>query len=459
MNESAQVKKKKFPKLLLIPLVILLIAGMVVGWYGLNHSNASSSYEKGEYKQAIEYAEKDPIFSKELLQKAYYAHALDLVSQNKFGGAKQHLNFLTDASARREGWLQMCDAMVEAGKFQDAQELIGEYAGDPDFLPILDRSWVVAANYYLEKQDYVGAKAALNSVSGQPEGLAETQSKYHFMLGYDAFNSGDYTVALQEFHLSDDPRAAQFCTVLEPLKADDYLGAISAAFEDAARPDALMYMDRWERLIRSQMHDPSMDNVDERLLHGKVDAIFSIGRSLNLDANKLNALEDTDRNCDKVALPGNNDRFCNISADDLKRCTGTGTGKILFVREQETYPKDGYHYAVPMYLMELLPEEKYPSCLEEVEFIIFINTKNKVVSKGYYSGHVNFTFIARTLAVLQLTSQIYVEDASGQEIYRSKAVSGDRKERTNIFKKDWYFLTCSEPQMGSYLLEAINTVK
>ena len=298
----------------------------------------------------------------------------------------------------------------------------------------------------------------LEQIRGEVEGLTEAYDYYYCILGNKAMEEGSYDEAIELYAQSNDPVAIAYGSMLTALKKGDILAAVEAV-GDEARPGGYANM-----VILENMTEAPYNNIDRRLRENLALAILEGDRRLPADAAGFDALEDTERNCDKIDIPEESKRFCRISAEELARCGTAGTGKVLFVREQKTFynrtdKADEEYYAVAMYLMEQLPEELCPASLEEVEYIIYLKTDRTVLEKIGLRGTARGVFIYKTgVAKLQLKLTVYVTDANGEEIYRSEQLSGNKEMHKQAFDPDWYYITCFEPKIGEAMLAAVETV-
>lgn len=142
------------------------------------------------------------------------------------------------------------------------------------------------------------------------------------------------------------------------------------------------------------------------------------------------------------------------SLDELyARCGLKPNGKILIMMQKHRYSDqeepEKLAQEIPIALMRLLPAENFPSGLEEVEYIIFVDYDYKVVGR-YTHG---------TIALREFAKVTVLRAADREALHTSGIVNGSPPPDSVTYSKsapEWS--SGGEPRMGEEIYSAVSWV-
>ena len=377
-QKQKKAKKGSGPIIAIISVAAALI--LVLGWCLLFHLKGNSRMKAEDFPAAISAYQKDFLFGRgaakeaiaEAGQRAFdrkdfasaidyferlgedgqarwsdsvYAYALQLIEEGRPEEAIEQLDKISteERAAEQKGVAQLAIAkkLFDAGNYEGAiaaaKEVVNTRLADPT--PILNASYLRLAAQYLRAGREMDALNALESCVGEPKADANAEALRALMTGA----------------LSEGAKAAQ--------------ELIANGQSELTRSE---WLDVLERQIDAK--GETSDNLDERLDREAARAI--LGDEMEVGGSAYESLVRDRTSADMVgSYSGVNESWYTVSSlDDLYSQCGTNPqGKILIVCERHSYPDRNESYAVRFDLMELLPAERYPSSLSEVEYVMLIS--------------------------------------------------------------------------------------
>lgn len=314
--------------------------------------------------------------------------------------------------------------------------------------------WLKIAREAMYDEDYEAALAALEELAVKSDEAEKLRARIYFEQGDAALDAGDFAAAIAFYRDAEAmPDAEGRQKLAEAMLRGDYMEAARAAVETRAR-----WNRSWQDFILAYMDEPQ--TLDELLYQNRILSILS-NRSQYYDPGAEALIESID--CEETHIHnwsyigpitpyGEQEKLLLLSegAAELERC-GQGGGKMLIVRRQQDYPR-GTVYATVDNRLGLIPPEREPASLDEVDYILYLDYDYSVcaVVAGNDGG---------MLEALQMSCVVrLVNEHSGEELYRSEKIMGaadyDNQYRLDFLAEDGW-VACSNPPIGQALAEAI----
>ena len=103
---------------------------------------------------------------------------------------------------------------------------------------------------------------------------------------------------------------------------------------------------------------------------------------------------------------------------DMEALCGTNpNGKLIILHKRQVYGSDSMKTDVDLYHMDMLPDEFYPESLEEVEFVVLLETTYRTTGRTYSGG---------TKEIKETTKLTLYNAVTGKKIYNASANSTPR---------------------------------
>lgn len=415
---------------LLVGLLTVLLAGGYIFYARWQHDLARAAVRGGQYDLAAGYARRDLLFSRE---EKTLIEIRGLLDAKDYDRAEARLASVPDsapARALREELIAARDRIC------------------------LEKAWSLLNDGQLD----LAARQISRLIRPGETDLTDFYEKLHRDRGDRQLSARYYDGALSEYR-----QCAQLPPdgeILAALEARDYVAAARLAIEADAAGASLLTEDEWLRVLLRCRDELSPSQVEQYLqVEAALSRFRADDRSETLSERMLRQYSGWwwPGSMDKVGvLKGGRLLGLTPSAEALlSRCGSAPAGKILVLYDQLSYPDQITSCVVDYDMMELLPADRMPAGLDEVEYVIR-------VSCGYlYLG--NFTIVREgtgeswPATALQITAEVCcLHMPEGDVLYRSGVLRGDTEMDVFISRNDW--ISGGEPPLDQVLADALSHI-
>lgn len=373
------LKLKKKSKLLPIILGAVLLVVLILGIVSLSfHSKAKNSFLSGDYQAAIEYAEKDMLFSKRIREDAIQALGDRYMNQRDYAAAVEQYAKL--GKKGREDWSDAVYAL--GGQQMDKQEyeqaletyrLIGEEErgreGVNNALYMCAWNCIYEGRYedvspYVEQmdEDYI-QKLSANDLF----------SEIVFVQAKEKLISGNYEQAMSEFRQCKDyGSTVKTMDAIQAIMDGRYYEASCIARDYAGYEGGKLSEYEWAKVFE-RIKEGSVDgSIETRLDVGAAYAQFVTDR----DAIYLGHTKDFERFFPTEYIPSGIEKAIGldnasfVDASISTKAGGNSEGKILILWQVTDFNTKKTEYAIAWELMDLLPAELYPQDLASAGYVV-----------------------------------------------------------------------------------------
>lgn len=369
---------------LLVLLVVLFAVGEV------SHTKAKAFAEEDDYASAIAAAKMD-IFHGDFREKQLVERGIELFKQDKFDSAIACLEQFPE----NETAAKYLDDAIYGRDFESLEEARDILDGDDD-------------------NKYSKAAAALETITHPDIDTSEYFNWAYIGLAResleDAAALNDVRTQLEKVTGRQD--IEQALEVIGYMERGDY---ISAARLAAATPSEAKHYDdgidawRWERAILDRIG--SYSTPEELLQYAGCENAFVEDVDFTQTSGTIEIARVVNQSLDYLGS------CLVVSAEDLARCGNDRNGKILVVWEVRNYDEKITEYMIDGVAMQALPEDRFPTCLEEVGVVVRIGVSGE--KEGWYNVTENGVLVGSIDAVRERGSVSAKCGFNGSSLYSS----------------------------------------
>lgn len=158
---------------------------------------------------------------------------------------------------------------------------------------------------------------------------------------------------------------------------------------------------------------------------------------------------------DHIVLVGINEKEGNIplteeDIQDMEALCGTApNGKLILLHKRQIYNSDQTTTDVNLYHMDMLPEEFYPDSLEEVEFVVLMETTYRKTGRTYSGG---------TVEIRETTKLTLYNAVTGKKIFTASANSTPSSSLYYSGSAPVYY-SGESPDMNKAMLKVLEKIR
>lgn len=420
-------KKKASPVRLVLILVVIaaLIAGGIFGFCAIQDSNAKKALAENDFDTAIACYERNFLSGDEKILEArmsqghfyidqqQYQEAADifealgaqaertealllqgkqLTADRKYDEAMELLASLGEAGA--DAWQEAAVKQIEArmiqGKFDDAEALVvkltdAELAAEFTSKLNLKKFQKANKNYrngdYMpieEFEQYPMMKELIATITDRDFLKDWDYNDFNARYAADCILEKDFETAIEFFNYCDSKYDRPYAEIIQLLLDKDLDGAM-AILETMEYTNLKYDLDMsWPEIFAFVSGVEKNENdLNSLLTFQNIQLRLNQGEKYTFEAWAQEHGEYSSNSTPKYVGPVEKSQY-SFPVEDLdalyEQCGTNPQGKVLILRSQKNYPRDGKtYYAVELWRMEYLYADLYPADLSEVEYIIMVD--------------------------------------------------------------------------------------
>ena len=371
--------KKPVKKSIIFLSTVAACAALVCGFCFYSHYNGNKLMEAGNYEAALQAYKNDFIFSSKNIPDAVRLAGEDAFDRQDYTTAASFFAQLGDSGKNR--W---SDSV-----FEQARSLISE--DDPE--SALDQLAMISEEERAQEQigraqlliaERLFDEGKLEEAVSTAEGIKNTKQadahsfllKAYYRLGETEMRGGNVKQAVTYYKKCRGVKKAETnVQILETLRSSQYYKAAMMASTAVDEATTDFSRDDWWSCFQEEMGSckdlPEFLDQNAALL--LLDSEKAHTYSMTQQRVRIRLKDVASSSMIGNFSQGSNKQYFSVSDVDqlFKDCGNDPKGKILILIQRHTY--SGLEtQAVPRQLMELLPLERFPASLEEVEYVVFL---------------------------------------------------------------------------------------
>ena len=292
-----------------------------------------------------------------------------------------------------------------------------------------------------------------------PEPTPSHTEEEYIEMGISAIADQKLMDAIACFENCTSDKAQDYLAVLYAIRDKDYYLAAQSALELNERYPRELSLWYWQRPIRDAVNALETSDPDVRLAGEAAVALLS-ERELVFGAGVAADLLDswglgTAYGATIGPIKASSSLFLVESLDYLYENCGTApAGKILVVRCQYDYPKEGAaHCAIDLGVMRYLPAERCPASLAEVEYMVIVTYDYSPAGTWHKTSFFGSSYDVDGLRLKASVETIRLP--ARQACYSMYGIQASSTPDPLSGTTKW---ACTEPpEIGQYLIAAVTS--
>ena len=374
---SRQKKGKKGAGLIIALISAAAVLVLVLGWCLLFHLQGNSRMKQADYPAAISAYQKDFLFGRGGAREALTKAGEEAFAANDFEAAIGYFERL--GKNGRERWADAVYAygvqLTEQGRPEEAIEVLGQIAEEERAIRQTDVARLAVAQKLYDQGNYQEAVAAAKEVSN-PDNADPTPllNAAYLRIAGGLLRSGRDEEAMTALDSCvDDAKAESNAEALRALLHGDLAAGARAATLALNYGNSELTREEWLTVLERHISSNLPSELKARL--DREAALAILGEPVQFGGSDYESRVEEMTDSQMVgAYEGYDDEWHAFSSlDELySQCGANPAGKILIVASRHSYPDRNETFAVRFDLMRLLPAERYPASLDEVEYVMVI---------------------------------------------------------------------------------------
>ncbi len=449
-SKPAPKKKIKW-SLITIAALLLLVVGLCL----FNRISGDAKMNEGEYAAALKYYSKDFLFSAGKFTEASILAGEDAFSEKDYSEAIRYFESAGESAKTRwaDAVYEQALVYINSKDFDKSLEYLNKISDETRA-----QEQIGVATLEKAKQQYAdgNTEEALKTAEGiKNTKYADVTAFFDMVYSETAkkyFSQGDYQSALANYQKCVKNSAAKTNSeILTGLIEKRYMEAASLADASIVSGSTDISRDEWAKAFDECIGSAIRDDINT-VLTGEAAKVIVAGSSAFDSDGAVERFIDEAPSGDMVGSysESSENEFVISNLNELyDKCGKNPDGKILIIAQRHDYPDNEESQAVLLNMMRLLPKEYFPSTLDEVEYIIFVDYK--YIKNGSYEN--GFTVALRENAKVKV-----LRAKDRYQVYTSDTLNGDNSPDMIRYVVPPLWWSGGAPNMGKQIYNAAASV-